>query len=478
MSNQVIATPRILVSGSHRGVGKSLFAAGLISALVKRQMVVSCAVLGPDLNVAAVLRRLTRRSVRCFDPKLLSAGQVMASLYQASFGSDIQVLLGQRGFMDGWGPGSLRGSDAEFAQGTRTPTALVIDVHGMENFLAAAVHGTQTLVGANLNLRVVANRVEGAAEDTTADDGEERSEDPATLLFNTVLQSFKLPPLLGAVPQRNFSVALPGAGFSQSSNPTAIPRQFLLDLGDFIERSVDIERIVRFASGAARIKLKDYRDETYRRRVRIAVSEDPCFAIGFHDNVELLRYFGAEVVPFSPLADHELPIGIGAVYLSGGFITEYGTDLGANKSMRDAIRAFAKAGGVLFAEGSGAAYLCERYAAKDGQTHSGVGLIEGTASYRDGSLLYGEAVTRDDSVLGPEGVLLKGISTDEWSISGDRGLPRAFRLTLAGQTSVNEGYAPTAQSVATFMFLDWAASPNVAKNFVDAGEIVNPLSSE
>ena len=62
---------------------------------------------------------------------------------------------------------------------------------------------------------------------------------------------------------------------------------------------------------------------------------------------------------FSPLSDQFLPPGISGLYLGGGFPERHAKALAANRPMRVAIKAFAAAGGAVYAECGGLLYLSQ-----------------------------------------------------------------------------------------------------------------------
>lgn len=83
-----------------------------------------------------------------------------------------------------------------------------------------------------------------------------------------------------------------------------------------------------------------------------------CICMGLYRNLRLLEAAGAELVPFSPIEDG-LPVQLAGVYLGGGYPERHCHRLSANKAMRAALLAFAKAGGVVYGECGGLLYLTQ-----------------------------------------------------------------------------------------------------------------------
>ena len=119
------AVPRILMAGTHAGVGKSLVVLGLVVALRKRGVSVSCCVTGEALPQALVYSRITRRYARVLDSGLLDPEQLHAAICQASLGAEVVIIDGHGGVYDGKAGSGPVGSDAELASLTGTPLVLV-----------------------------------------------------------------------------------------------------------------------------------------------------------------------------------------------------------------------------------------------------------------------------------------------------------------------------------------------------------------
>ncbi len=422
----------------------------------------SCGVLGANLLQAVVLRRLTGRYVRCFDHTFLSRAQNAYSLFHAGVGADIIVLLGQNGLYDSCLVGGQSGSDAEFAALTGTPVVLTVDGSKMGSSLAAVVKGFESLtqqftLAGSIATKVFERHVCGV----------DKSE-----VFAQAFAKAGLDAPLGLVGPTSYDTEIPPVILDESRNRTILPRQFFIEIAELVREHVDLERFMALASGAPRVELPDLNYEPSSRRARIAVAEDSCFHVCFQDNLDLLKYYGAEIVSFSPLADEELPSGIGAVYLPSGVIREYGYELARNEPLRSSLRSFAGRGGCIYSEGSGSAYLCSSFEVAEGEFVDGVGVLSGAAYANGGELTNNEGVTVEDSILGEPGIILKSLSSHSWRFVEEDSLSHILRLTCGDAAPVREGYSPTAQSFCTFSLAHFGSNPVVAAYLVDAATVI------
>lgn len=477
-----LSTPRIFLAGSGSGVGKSLLMTGLVIALRRRGLSVACCVVGDALQQAAVLHRLARRYTRVLDRRLLTPAQVQAAVALSGVGADLILIDGQRGLLDGSEALSGAVSDGALAALAATPVVLVADLPQFSASACALAKGFQVLLPEAEVAAVIGTRFrqheQGSVSDLTA-------ATPAAAMqrYNQMATVHGAPPMCGWLPEVEFATQLPARGSSQRRNETVLPMAFLTELARLVEAHVDIDQLLSVARAAATVDLDVNFPAPCPRRCRMAVTDDPCFSVGYQDNLALLQHFGAEPVSFSPLLDAQLPQRIGGVYLTGAFLHEYGEELARNEAMRDALRQFAEAGGVVYSEGAGTAYLCRSFQLERGGTRfPGVGLIPLDAVCAAEPSHVVEATISEDSILGPVGTVVRGVDPGEWRLeSPPEGVSSHLLLTLhveqRGRTPEQtaqpqlEGYSSFGQQCSTFHFFHFGSAPEVARSLVDAAAV-------
>jgi len=456
---ELLSIPRLLITGNKTSVGKTILGTGLIHELRRRGISTSCCVSGPNLLQALLYKRVSGRYARTLDDRLLDHEALKLTAYFGGVGANLLLIFGGAGLLERNMPGGLRGSDAELAETLRAPVLLVVDGRDFETRYAAEI---RELLDSASSLHFVGSVFNRLSRD--------RLDDKEYITSALLAEGLAEP--LGFMPEVNFDVELPDRIPSQKVSRTSLPMQFFLEVASTVSKHVNIDELVAGAQNVESVRLNfDY--EPAPRRTRIAVTDDNCFNLCFQDNLDLLRYYGAEIVSFSPLADAQIPERIGALYITGAYLEEYGAELSNNQRMLNSILEFYKNGGIIYSEGAGTAYLCRRFKIKSTkQTHPGVGVLPASAVSTKGQLRYVQSSTVDHSILGGAGQSLRGISTSEWKISEEDNILRALRLSQVGGSPEPEGYSPSAQSLCTLCFNHFGSNPEIAKTLVDSAEVV------
>src|SRR6185369_15853805 len=205
--------------------------------------------------------------------------------------------------------------------------------------------------------------------------------------------------------------------------------------------------------------------------VRIAVARDSAFCFVYEDNLRLLREAGAEIVPFSPLDDHDLPQDLGGIYLPGGYPELYAERLSANGGMRLAIRAAVEKDMPVYAECGGFIYLTEGLEATGSAAvvdFVGVFPVRASMLPKRKALGYRQVEFVADSVIAAAGGNARG---HEFHYSEIEPMPqhleRCYRVTRQGQELGGEGYCYR-NCLASYIHLHFGGQAGIAAAFVDA----------
>src|SRR5215212_2875438 len=97
----VMLGPRLVVAGTHSGVGKTTVATGLMAAYARRGVAVASAKVGPDFIDPGYHSLATGRPGRNLDAWMCGAAAIPGLAARAARGADVLVVEGVMGLFDG-----------------------------------------------------------------------------------------------------------------------------------------------------------------------------------------------------------------------------------------------------------------------------------------------------------------------------------------------------------------------------------------
>jgi cobyrinic acid a,c-diamide synthase len=447
-------TARLLVAGTHSGVGKTTVATGLMAAFTARGRKVAGFKVGPDFIDPSYHALACGRPGRNLDA-FLSGTELVAPLFaHGAAGADLAVVEGVMGMFDGaTGSGELA-SSAQVAKLLRAPVLLVVDCAAMARSVAAVVHGFASFDPDVHVAGLVLNRV-------ASDRHEQLLREALDPLGIPVLGVLGRQPTL-VTPERHL-------GLVPAAERRAAAQRTVTGLGAAIAEACDLRAVAAIAAATPPLAAPPWDPraghpargpvDAAAGPVRIAVASGPAFTFRYQENLELLEAAGAELVPLDPVADESLPERVNALYLGGGFPETFAEDLAANEPLRAAVRRFAAGGAPVVAECGGLLYLGRRL---DGQPMCGVLPSDGRMTDRL-TLGYRRAAAGASSVLAGAGTAVRGHEFHYSRVEPAAGAKPAWLLD--GERA--EGFVAGGVH-ASYLHTHWAAFPELPERLVAA----------
>lgn len=434
--------PRLVVAGTHSGVGKTTVTTGLLAALRAAGHRVANAKVGPDFIDPGYHALATGRPPRNLDPWLCGPDAMAPLAARAGQGADLLVVEGVMGLFDGSSDGTLS-STADLARLLDAPVVLVVDVGGLAGSVAAVVHGFATLEPDLELAGVICNRV--------GSDGHEA-------MLREALAPLGVP-VLGAVRRHDdLTWRDRHLGLVPVVEEPAVVQRSLDALAAVVARHVDLRAVVAVAGCAADVHAEDVGLPEAGPPVRVAVAGGAAFSFTYADTLDALRAAGAEIVPFDPLTDRSLPPALDGLLAGGGFPETFAPELAANTDLLADVRQAVDGGLVTWAECGGLLWLARTI---DG--HAMAGAVPVDAHMTDRLTLgYRSATTTGPTPIGPPGTVVRG---HEFHYS--RAEPAGGALALESRWgSGPEGHA-TPDLLATYLHHHPGGDPAAVAAFVD-----------
>jgi cobyrinic acid a,c-diamide synthase len=446
--------PRLVVAGTHSGVGKTTVATGLLAALRRAGHRPAGAKVGPDFIDPGYHALASGRPPRNLDAWLCGADVIPALAGRAAVGADVLVVEGVMGLFDGSADGTPS-STADVARLLDAPVVLVVDASAMSASVAALVHGFATFEPPRVAgvpdrpvrlAGVVLNRVGSPAHEVQLREALAPLGRPVVGALGHDARLTWRDRHLGLVPV--------------AERPAAVG-EALDRLAAAVAEQLDLDAVLRLAGDAPPLAVgpPPLPDPGPGPPVRVAVAAGAAFTFTYTDTLDALVAAGAEPLPFDPMRDEALPEAVDGLIAGGGFPEVYAADLAANRPLLDDVRRRVGDGLPTWAECGGLLWLCRTL---DGTSMAGVVPADGVMTGRL-TLGYREATAAAQSPIGPAGTLLRGHEF-HYSTVEPAGDALLFRSRFGERP---EGFA-TPTLLATYLHHHPGGDPSAVARFVDA----------
>jgi cobyrinic acid a,c-diamide synthase len=358
------ALARLVVSAAGTGAGKTLVAMALCAALRDAGLRVGAYKTGPDYIDARLYASVLGAPAHNLDLWLDGEEGVRRHISATAGDADILVIEGMMGLFDGDDEGAT--STAKLA---RTLDATVLTVLDTWTGAAAVTLGLRAYDPAVRHVGVILNRVGGTSHASAVRAACARADIE----------------VLAAIPTRD-EYRLPERTLGLDRVAFAARAAVVERLAAELATQLDLRALVAAASGASLPGTTPAR--RLPARARVAYADDAAFWFTYPETLDPLRDAGAELVPFSPLHDRDLPRDIGALWIGGGYPEDHAAALEANSALRAAVRDAVMSGMPAYAECGGLMYLAETLHTASG-SHAMVGAVAGATSIAESRLHLG-----------------------------------------------------------------------------------------
>ncbi|MBZ8118555.1 cobyrinate a,c-diamide synthase [Roseovarius sp. LXJ103] len=355
----------LIIAAPSSGAGKTTVTLALLRLLSQRGVAVRGAKSGPDYIDPRFHEAACGAPCPNLDAWAMGLARLRSLAVGAFAGEGMLIIEGAMGLFDG-APPEGRGAVADLARLMDLPVVLVVDAGRMAGSVAPLVAGFAGFDGAVHVAGVILNNV-----------GSDRHE----VMLRRALAPLGLPVL--AALRRDAALAQPSRhlGLRQAGEHPAL-EAFLDHAAASLGESLDVDALLALAAPLpAPCKAPRMRPPAQR----IAVARDVAFAFAYPHMLDDWRAQGAEVAPFSPLADGPVP-DADFVYLPGGYPELYASELARNTRFLSSLR---DTKAEIYGECGGYMVLGTGLTDADGQRHEMAGLLSLETSFAERKLHLG-----------------------------------------------------------------------------------------
>ena len=445
MKNQ----PRIIIAGMGSGCGKTTVTAAILSALTGRGIDVAPFKCGPDYIDPMFHGRITKRDSGNLDSFMLSRETLRYLFAKNCRGADLSVIEGAMGYYDGISFDGLSGSTADISQITETPSVLVVGAKGMGLSAVALIKGYIEFSPHSNIKAVIFNGI---------------GEKVYLKLKQAVEEKLNIKVLGWLPPMPECSLESRYLGLVTAGEAPKLDEK-VRKLGETANKTIDLDLLMKIAEDTKPIEATaPFEIRKPNDKFRLGVALDKAFCFYYRDNIDLLESLGAEIVPFSPMNDGNVPENIDGFYFGGGYPELYADRLAGNTAMRKSVSGCISGGMPTVAECGGFMYLCKSIE-RDKRKFEMCGLIDSDVKMTENLRHFGyvSLTAKKDGFLTKKGETLRG---HEYHYSESSGDGDGFIIERPSGEK-RDGIFETENLFAGYPHIHFWSNPDFAVRFAD-----------
>lgn len=314
--------PRILLTGTSSGCGKTTITCGLISALRSKIAQISSFKCGPDYIDPIFHQKILE--IPSYNLDSFFYDESTLTYLFANRALDFSVIEGVMGYFDGRTVSSLEGSSYEISKILNIPSILIVNCKGTAHSILPVIQGFLAYQKEHCIQGVILNHI---------------SKETFTQLSSLIKE--KIPDhvkLVGYIPKlpdnltfqsRHLGLITPADENSYKNN--------MAQLGELLSTTLDLDSILEIGNAAPKISYETVPITPIVKDIHISVAKDPAFSFYYEENLNLLERLGCKLNFFSPTNDKELPENTDGIYLGGGYPELFVKQLSENTTMKSSI---------------------------------------------------------------------------------------------------------------------------------------------
>ncbi|MGY2736159.1 cobyrinate a,c-diamide synthase [Sphingomonas sp. UYP23] len=385
-------TPGLMIAAPASGTGKTTVMLGLLRAFRDDGLSVQPFKSGPDYIDPAFHHAASGR--RSFNLDSWAMPEPMLhSLAASARDADLVLAEGSMGLFDGVAAAGAtgNGASADVARRMGWPVVLVIDVSGQAQSAAATALGFARYDPDLRIAGVILNRVASPRHDRLARSGMEAA---GIRVFGALPRRTDL-----TLPERHLGLVQAGEHADLDARIT--------HYATFLREHVDLAGLRDAAFAKPHTASEEWRFAPPAQR--IALAQDAAFSFTYPHILDAWRNAGAEILPFSPLANQAPDARADLVWLPGGYPELHAGRLAAAATFHAGLAEQARTR-AIHGECGGYMALGEALIDADGTSHRMAGLLGLVTSYakRKMHLGYRHATLLAPMAGLPESTALRG----------------------------------------------------------------------